>query len=743
MRRILIHTILIIFISHAFLHSREVNEPKKIYQIPRTSGNVNLDGRLDEKAWNQALVVDLDIEFMPAENVDAPVKTECFLTFDDNHLYVGFKAYDPEPQKIRAYLADRDALYNDDVVGILLDTFNDQNRAYAFYCNPLGVQGDEIFSQGGSKEDYTWDAIWDSAGRIQDSGYTVEMAIPFRSLQFPHSSETHMWGFAPIRNYPRSRRHQMTCFPLERDQMQCILCQIPKLKGFQNVKPGRNIELDPTLTGIRTDQREDFPEGKMEKERANLDPGISGQWGFTHNLTLSAAANPDFSQVEADAAQLDINKQFALYYPEKRPFFLEGTDFFNTPIQALYTRSVADPNYGIKISGKEGKNAIGIFSSQDTLTNLLFPGAEGSTASSLGQNSYANVIRYRRDVGKSSTLGLLATDREGEDYHNRLVGLDGILRITQSDTFAFQFLGSQTAYPEEVAKEFSQDTGELKGYAVHMEFARQKRSYLLYGTYDDFSPEFRADLGFVPQVDCRKFEVGGGYLSWGKPDEFFTSMEITTNYDQTNTHDGRLLEKELEARAVLEGPLQSMAMWVIGARKKTYRNVPFDQFFNHFNFEIKPVGDLSTGIFFSLGDEIDYTHVQGGKYLQASPFIEFRYGRHVELSLSHDYNHLNVEEGRLFTANATEVRLFYHLNSRAFFRAILQFWDIDRTPELYESDVDARFNRLFSQLLFSYKLNPRTVLFLGYSDNYYGFQNVELTQSQRTFFFKIGYAWNL
>lgn len=742
MRRIFLWTIIISLVVPSILLSQKIEE-KKVYRIFRATGEVKIDGILDEEAWDDALVVELNVEIMPGENVEPPVKTECFLIYSSDNLYVGFRAYDPEPEKIRAYLSDRDEMFNDDNVGIFLDTFNDGNRAFGFFCNPLGVQGDEIMSQGGNQEDDTWDAIWDSAGKLTDFGFSVEMAIPFRSLQFQPSEREQTWGFAALRSYPRSRLHQMTSFPIDRNNMQCLLCQIPKLIGFKDVKPGRNLELDPTITGIRTDQREDFPEGRMKREKAHMDFGISGHWGFTNNLTLSAALNPDFSQVEADAAQLDINKQFALYYPEKRPFFLEGQDFFETPIQALYTRSVADPNFGFKISGKEGKNVLGIFSAQDNLTNFIFPGAESSDSASLEQNSFANVIRYRRDVGKASTLGFLITDREGKDYYNRLAGFDGLIRISDADVFTFQILGAQTKYPEKINREYSQEKGKIQGYAVHLDFTRQKRSYLVYGIYDDFSAEFRADLGFIPQVDYRRAELGGGYIYWGKAGDFFNTIQITSNYDHTVTHDGRLLEKELEARAVLEGPMQSMFMWAIGKRKKTYQGVFFNQLFNHFNFQIKPTGNITAGSFLSFGDDIDYAHVRAGNYFLVSPFVKLMLGRHLNFNFSHDYEQLNIAEGRLFTANISQLRLLYHLNSKAFFRVILQYWDIDRAKELYESEVDERFNRLFSQLLFSYKLNPRTVFFLGYSDNYYGFTKMELTQSNRTFFLKIGYAWNL
>ncbi|MBS3820055.1 carbohydrate binding family 9 domain-containing protein, partial [bacterium] len=278
--------ILALLTMNALILAQDYSAQDKTYSIPKANGQIKVDGNLDEKSWSQALKINLDVEVMPAENVEAPVKTECFLIFDENHIYVGFKAYDPNPQKIRAYLSDRDEMYNHDNVGVFLDTFNDNNRGFAFFSNPLGIQGDEIMSRGGSQEDQSWDAIWNSAGNITDFGYVVEMAIPFRSLQFQPSEEKQVWGFTPVRNYPRSRRHQTAPFPLDRNNMQCILCQLPDLKGFQNATPGRNIELDPTITGMRTDQREDFPEGKMKKESSRVDLGVTGQWGLTNNLTL-------------------------------------------------------------------------------------------------------------------------------------------------------------------------------------------------------------------------------------------------------------------------------------------------------------------------------------------------------------------------------------------------------------------------------------------------------------------------
>ena len=262
-----------------------------------------------------------------------------------------------------ARLADRDAAYQDDFVGVVLDTFNDERRAFQFRVNPLGVQADANFSELEGYEDFSWDAIWASAGKITDFGYTVEVAIPFNQLRFPKGGAELTMGFEADRSWPRNVRHRMSTHVRDRDR-NCILCQFNKLSGFQSISPGKNLEFDPTLTVQRSDAMDmaAFPEGELESGKVKVEPGISARWGVTPNLMLNATVNPDFSQVEADAAQLDINTRFALRYPEKRPFFLEGGDFFLTPLEMVFTRSVADPLWGGKVTGKIGANAVGVFS---------------------------------------------------------------------------------------------------------------------------------------------------------------------------------------------------------------------------------------------------------------------------------------------------------------------------------------------------------------------------------------------
>ncbi|HSG40620.1 MAG TPA: DUF5916 domain-containing protein, partial [Thermoanaerobaculia bacterium] len=413
-------------------------------KVERAASKITLDGTLDEAAWGSAAKMELRYETRPAENTPPPVRTEVFFTYDEDHLYVAFRSHDPDPSEIRAHLSDRDTAFSDDFVGIVLDPFNDERRAFEFFVNPVGVQMDLFNDDVGGNEDESWDAIWDAAGKIHAGGYDIEIAIPWSSLRFPRTEGDQTWGFDALRFYPRSQRHRIASQPMDRN-VSCYLCQVSKLTGFSGVTPGRNVEVTPTVTSNRTDQREggalDRPLGEGDVE---TELGVTGRWGVTPNLTLNAAINPDFSQVEADAAQLDVNSQFALFFPEKRPFFLEGADFFRTPLDVVFTRNVSDPDWGVKLTGKEGMNAIGVFAARDERTDVILPGSNGSRTASFPMETTDAVLRYRRDLGSSSALGVLFTGREGDGYFNRVGGLDGLYRISDTNQIRAQYLSSQT-----------------------------------------------------------------------------------------------------------------------------------------------------------------------------------------------------------------------------------------------------------------------------------------------------------
>jgi hypothetical protein len=725
------------------------------FQVPKATSKIVVDGVLDEEAWAVAPVIPLPFEWQPGDNIPAPVKTECLVTYDIHNLYIGFRCFDPEPKKIRAHLMDRDdsdTLILDDHLSFMIDAFNDERRAFQFRVNPMGVQADAIFSELEGYEDFSWDAIWSAAAKITDWGYAVEVAIPLSQLRFRKSEGPQTWGFSAERSWPRDARHRMTSHPRSRN-VNCILCQFNKLIGFEGIIPGKNIELNPTFTASRTDAVDPaaYPEGALERGKAVAEAGLTAKWGITPNLILNATANPDFSQVEADIAQLEINRRFALFYPEKRPFFLEGADFFLTPIQAVFTRTVADPLWGTKLTGKSGRTAMGFFGAQDEITNLIFPSNQGSSQASLSQDAYGGVFRLRQDVGRTSTLGVLYTGRAGTDYFNHVAGADGFLRLDQKNSIIFQFLHSETDYPSAVAIDYGQNKSRFGGNAVNLQFQHFSRNWIVQTLYEDLSPGFRSDYGFVPRVDTRRGEAIVFRQIWGKPDSWFNLIRLGVMGQLIYDHGGTLTDRGLTLGVMYQGNLETQANFHGNFLRTYYEGRYFDTAYGTADFRIRPFSGSETGVQVMAGQAVDFAGSRLANVFAVGPNASLSLFRRLNLVVAHSYERLSLGADTIYTANLSQAKFLWNFSVRAFVRAIIQYRDLEQNPAMYTFPVDSRTKRLFAQFLFSYKLNPRTVLFLGYADNgmggvfdsWLGSGRVGITRTDRTFFLKIGYAWQI
>jgi hypothetical protein len=715
------------------------------FEIHRAASPIKIDGLLDEPAWASALTYDLPYEWSPGDNVAPPVHTDFLVTYDDDNLYAAWRAQDPDPAAIRAHLMDRDeidTLVQDDHVVLVVDTFNDQRRGFQFRINPLGVQADAVFSENEGIEDFSFDMIWASAGRITADGYVVEIAIPLNQLRFPRVNGAQVWGFDVGRSYPRSARHRITASPRQRGA-QCVLCQADKVSGFEDLKPGRNLELTPTVTANRTDEVRTFP-GDLETGDEDVDPGVTARWGITPNLTLSAAVNPDFSQVEADAAQLQVNERFALFFPEKRPFFLEGIDIFSTPIQAVFTRTVVNPDWGAKVTGKEQRNAFGVFVASDEVNTLTIPSNQGSAGFVLDEPVDSGVVRYRRDVGAASSVGVLFTGREGDDYHNRVAGLDGFFRFGANDSLRVQALRSDTLYPDQVARSFNQDLDAFQGDALLFGYDHSSRDWNWSVSYEDRDPAFRADSGYVPRVDVRNFAADALRNFYGDKDDWWTQGTAGLFVSRVEDHTGQLTDESYDLYGNLSGPLQSFFEISIERNRELVQGVLYEGMNRvQASSSVQPSGAARLAIFLDTGEAVDYQNNRPADLLLLNPSAELKLGSHLNARINHLFQRLDVDGGRLFEANLSQLRLVYNFNVRMFVRGIFQYLDLEQDPDLFTFPVDPKTETLFTQLLFSYKLNPQTVLFLGYSDDRLGLQGISLDQTSRTFFFKVGYAFVL
>jgi hypothetical protein len=718
------------------------------HTVNRATSSITIDGVSDEVAWQHATSLTLDYEWLPGDNAEPPVETVALLTYDDDALYVAFRASDPNPREIRAHLMDRDQIntfVQDDHVTLLIDTFNDQRRAVQLRVNPLGVQADAIFSEVDGIEDFSWDIIWDSAGRITAQGYEIEIAVPLNQIRFPRTSGVQSWGIEVGRSYPRSLRHRISSSPRDRNNA-CLLCQIDKVTGFAGVEPGRNIEIDPTLTVIRTDQRLELPDGELQPGDEEVEPGVSVRWGVTPNLSLNAAVNPDFSQVEADVAQLEVNERFALFYPEKRPFFLEGIDYFSTPMQAVFTRTVVDPRWGVKLTGKQDRHALGLFVTDDEVNSLIIPSNQGSQIAVLDESVTSGVLRYRLDIGSGSTFGVLYAGREGSDgYHNRVGGVDGFFRLSRSNTVRLQYLHSDTQYPEAIAGPYGQSRQPFSGDAGMISLQHASRSWFANLTYEDYDPGFRADSGFIPRVDVRTISGALVRTFWGDADDWYTQVNVGAFVLRSENSDGELTDETWQLNANLLGPWQSNLGVNVSRSSERLAGTLYEQLDRiGVNLQAQPTGAFRISFSGLLGDSLDYSNLQRAELLHLQPAVEMKIGRRINAKLDHTLQQLDVEDGRLLSAKLTQVTLVYNFNVRSFVRSIFQHLDVSRDPQLYTAgEVSPQSDELFTQLLFSYKLNPQTVLFVGYSDRRVGTLDFSLTETDRTFFVKLGYAWIL
>jgi hypothetical protein len=740
--------LLVTIASAAFAAAQEPGAPvaaasASLPQLPRSTAEVKIDGVLDDPIWKDALVIELTTETGPGENVPASVETHAYLVEDGTRLLIAFDARDPDPKSIRAYLRDRDRAFNDDFVGIVIDSFGDRRYAYEFFANALGVQMDLTNDDVTQRESESWDAIWDSAGKINAQGFVVEMAIPLSQLRFRNTDGERVWGIDVLRFRPRGDRTRISNNRLERGR-NCYLCQFSQVRGLEGLEPGRNLEIVPSLTASRSESRTD-PLVDPWQSKTNTDVGLNVRWGVTEALTANLALNPDFSQVEADVAQLDINNQFALFYPETRPFFLEGADYFTTPIQAVFTRTVADPRIGAKLTGQPSDSTLGVFAAEDELTNLLIPGPQDSATTSIDSTNTAFVGRYSHNTAGGAQLGALLTSRSGGGYHNQVGGVDGLMRIGGRHTFRAQYLLSDTAYPTATATSFAQPIGAFDGAARQLRYTFNHREWYADVTYKNFDTDFRADSGFLPRVGIEQTQYQASHI-WQRSTGARPWKQIQIGTEGTTTYSvgGSMLDRSANAFVSFQGPMQSYIRFSAGPGSRVWNGQRFDGNGMSVYSQLRPRGGLSVQMFMHYGEQVDLANTRLALERRLQPNIEWNINQHVLLRLQHTAATLTAKTAqRIFEANLTDLRLTWQFNVRSYLRFTMQREDIERNVAMYtDPTTQAKSLTLGKQLLYSYKLNPQTVLYVGYADSALeDDRTVDLMHTNRTMFAKVSYAW--
>lgn len=504
--------------------------------IPKFASPPVIDGKLDEAVWQNAALFKDFYQTDPGDNTAPSKPTEVRVGYDPKFLYIAFRAFD-EPDKIRSTVAKRDSIFQDDFVGFFLDTFNDKRKAFEAFFNPLGIQGDGVITEGRG-EDFSVDLLMESKGVIDDKGYVVEVAIPFKSLRY-EAGKGKFWGVHFLRRIQRFDRELNSWMPLKRG-VSSTLSQAGQITGLEGISMERTIELIPSLTLSESGKfvRSFSPPvgvadpGRMVNEPLRFDPGLTAKFTPSSALTLDLAINPDFAQVEADQLVVTTNQRFPIFFPEKRPFFLEGIDIFRTPISAVHTRAIVDPDVAVKLSGKKGRNTFGLMVASDNGPGS-FVGDERLNQNNfpfLDKNAYIGVLRLKRDVGKENSIGILATTYNFIKKHNDLFAVDGRFRLDPKTTASFQLLGttSRNFFFDPVAGKSNYRTGNGFGYSLDYSVSGRNIGWGLYG--EGFTRDYRSDVGFFGRTNTNFSSAFVRYNTDPKP-----KAKIVSTYAQNFT----------------------------------------------------------------------------------------------------------------------------------------------------------------------------------------------------------------
>lgn len=717
-------------------------------RIARAATPITIDGDLSDEAWKTVEPITDWLETNPGDNVPPQVRSVGYLAYDDQFLYAAFEFDEPDPSTIRAPYGDRDNVRSfTDYGGVIVDSQNDGRTAQLFLANARGIQYDAL-SNDASGEDSAPDYFWDSAARITATGWVLEMRIPFSSMRYTDPNPER-WGIMLYRNRPRDFRYQMFTSRQPRDSS-CFICHCRPLVGLTDLPKGSHYVVAPYVVGNQSWMPVDGLGSRLDAGDPEFDGGVDAKWIPNPSLAIDATVNPDFSQIEADAPQISANERFALFFEEKRPFFLEGVNLFSTPIQAVYTRTFTSPKYGLRATGGTERTKYTVLAGEDRGGgSVILPGSEGSGFADQDFHSLVGIGRVRHDFRKAFASFLFtAREIDGGGY-NRVAGPDFEWRPTDQDTVTGQLLfsWSETPVRPDLAEEW--DGRSLSGHALRLWWQHATDEWDLFTQYRDVDDEFRADNGFVPQVGYRQAYVEGGHtFRW--TDRPVRRLRMFLWGERFEDREGGLISQEAVAGFGMDATWNSFLRLELFTDEIANDGRTFDRFQIRPQFEIRPGKILQSISFYGVfGDDVDFANNRAATVWRGELNAELQPTDHLNLSLLGARRALDVDEGvhgRLFTADVARLRGVYTFNSRIWLRLIGEWQEIARDPALYTFDVEARQADFATSALFAYKLNWQTVLFLGLGEQRQleersPLDHRELEPAGREIFLKISYAF--
>jgi Domain of unknown function (DUF5916) len=716
--------------------------------IARATGPIVVDGDLSDEAWRHATRIDKWYETNPGDNLEPKVRNVGYLTYDDRFFYAGFEFDDPDLKALRAPFADRDNIGNgyNDYGGILLDPRNTGRTATLFVVTPRNIQYDSVIDDA-SGEDASPDFFWESATKITARGWTLEIKIPFSSLRY-RSADPQTWGIVLYRNFPRDRHYQFFSAKIPRSS-NCFVCHLNTLEGMEHLPSGGHLVVAPYLSASADAHPQDDVTGNpLINDGVKPHAGLDVKYTPNADTAIDVTVKPDFSQVESDTAQITANERFALFFPEKRPFFLEGADLFQTPIQAVYTRTITAPEWGARATGKQnGIRYTALVADDAGGGSAIIPGPNDSSLASVDEGSIVFVGRAKRDMGLSFVGGIV-TDREAKDggYHNRVVGPDFQWRPSGTDVVTGQALysASQTPNRPDLADEW---TGQsLSGHALNLGYNHNETHFDAYGLYKDFGDGFRADTGFVPQVGYREADAGTGWTF--RPTGFLTRVRTFVDLSRQDDRSGSLISRLIQPGVGMDARWNGFMQFRYIDEEIRAGDRPIGRRRLGIVAQFSPSRRISfLGINATTGQEIDFDNARPGTGTTINLSATLDPTNHLNLQFVQNQQWVNVDDAarvsrRLFIARVSRVRGTYTFTARLFARAIAQYVSTDRDPSLYiDPTTTAKDGTLTGQLLLAYKLNWQSVMFVGYGDDRELTDREELVKAGHQVFVKVSYAF--
>jgi hypothetical protein len=726
--------------------------------------NITITGRLSDPLWSKAQKVELTNKVKPNDTGKALQKTYAEVLCNKSSLYIGFICLDTQPSRIRAHITDRDKITSDDYVGIMIDPYDNNQTAFGFFVNPDGIQmdlrGNGVPSNrggggprrpgggpgggnNGHYEDPNYNALWYSKAAVNDTGYTAVIEIPFKSLSFPNK-KIQNWSIQFVRNYPRNNDYEFTWSHINLNES-CQLCQNGYLTDIRNISNKNTIEFLPYILGNQTSalNNTDDPSSGTNNSPVDLRVGGSVSYSPTSSLSLNAVFNPDFSQVATDATQISVNNNFAINYPEKRPFFLKGQSLFHTNMRLFYSRVITDPLMAGKATEKSGNFSLAYLTAYDRNIGFIIPGLQQNDIVNSNLQSYDNIFRPRYNFGSSSHIGGLLTTRNVGNSHNYITSLDWNVEVMNHYYFNGQYAYSNTKELNDTSltsgignRHFGNTQYDAafngqsyNGNGLQLQFQRRAKYYTFSVNYHGFSPTFQAQNGFITHINQRQFRAQqqiSYYPSNAFLDHGNVGMQGRVQYD----YSGLVMMKNFGIMVMNQFTHQTNLFFGYDIVKdQRYNDTMFKNLHQlHIGMHSDLTNYFSFGGHMTLGRFIYYEDATLGKGYNFSGGIRFKPTPRLNLHLTFNYSKLSSVKAdtEFYSGDITRLVGNYNFTKRLFIRMISQYDSFNNEIQLYP--------------LIYYKVNPFTVFYAGMTDYMDKFDPpYDYKRTTREFFVKFQY----